>query len=46
MNRKTAKTNTIGLKAITAAIQELEALKTHKKELMQQLFPSAEVLEA
>ena len=31
---------------ITAATQELETLKTHKKGLMQQLFPSAEVLEA
>lgn len=31
---------------ITAAIQELETLKTHKKGLMQQLFPSAEALEA
>lgn len=28
---------------IVAATQELEALKTHKKGLMQQLFPSAEV---
>jgi type I restriction enzyme S subunit len=26
---------------ITAAAQELETLKTHKKGLMQQLFPSA-----
>lgn len=33
-------------KAITAASQELEALKTHKKGLMQQLFPSAEAVEA
>ena len=31
---------------ITAATQELEALKTHKKGLLQQLFPSAEALEA
>ena len=31
---------------ITATTQELETLKTHKKGLMQQLFPSAEVLEA
>ena len=31
---------------ITAATQELETLKAHKKGLMQQLFPSAEVLEA
>jgi type I restriction enzyme, S subunit len=31
---------------ITAAAQELETLKTHKKGLMQQLFPSAEVVEA
>lgn len=31
---------------ITAATQELEALKTHKKSLMQQLFPSAETVEA
>lgn len=31
---------------ITAATQELEALKTHKQALMQQLFPSAEALEA
>jgi type I restriction enzyme S subunit len=31
---------------ITAATQELEALKTHKKALMQQLFPSAEAVEA
>lgn len=31
---------------ITAATQELETLKTHKKGLMQQLFPSAEALEA
>lgn len=30
----------------TAATQELETLKTHKKGLMQQLFPSAEVVEA
>ena len=30
---------------ITAATQELATLKTHKKGLMQQLFPSAEVLE-
>ena len=27
---------------ITAATQELETLKTHKKGLMQQLFPSLE----
>ncbi|WOI46940.1 restriction endonuclease subunit S [Acidovorax sp. BLS4] len=31
---------------ITAATQELETLKTHKKGLMQQLFPSPEALEA
>lgn len=31
---------------ITAATQQLEALKTHKKGLMQQLFPSAEAVEA
>ncbi|MDT7518812.1 restriction endonuclease subunit S [Rhodoferax sp. TBRC 17660] len=31
---------------ITAAIQELDTLKTHKKGLMQQLFPSAEAAEA
>ncbi|MCX7277781.1 MAG: restriction endonuclease subunit S [Burkholderiales bacterium] len=31
---------------ITAATRELETLKTHKKGLMQQLFPSAEALEA
>lgn len=31
---------------ITAATQELETLKTHKKGLMQQLFPLAEVVEA
>ena len=31
---------------ITAATQELETLKTHKKGLMQQLFPSPEVVEA
>lgn len=31
---------------ISAATQELETLKTHKKGLMQQLFPSAEALEA
>jgi type I restriction enzyme, S subunit len=31
---------------ITAAIQELEALKTHKKGLMQQLFPSVEAVNA
>jgi len=31
---------------ITAATQELNALKTHKKGLMQQLFPSAEAVEA
>ena len=30
---------------ITAATQELETLKTHKKALMQQLFPSAEAVE-
>ena len=30
---------------ITAAAQELDTLKTHKKGLMQQLFPSAEVVE-
>ena len=31
---------------ITATTQELETLKTHKKGLMQQLFPSPEALEA
>jgi len=31
---------------ITAAVQELDTLKTHRKGLMQQLFPSTEVLEA
>jgi type I restriction enzyme, S subunit len=31
---------------ITAASQELETLKTHKEGLMQQLFPSPEVVEA
>ena len=31
---------------IAAQTQQLEALKTHKKGLMQQLFPSAEVVEA
>lgn len=31
---------------ITAATQELATLKTHKKALMQQLFPSAETVEA
>ena len=31
---------------ITAATQGLETLKTHKKGLMQQLFPSAEAVEA
>jgi type I restriction enzyme, S subunit len=31
---------------ITAETQKLDALKTHKKGLMQQLFPSAEVVEA
>lgn len=31
---------------ITTAIQELETLKTHKKGLMQQLFPAAEAVEA
>jgi len=31
---------------ITAEIQKLEALKTHKKGLMQQLFPSSEEVEA
>ncbi|MCO5112070.1 MAG: restriction endonuclease subunit S [Burkholderiaceae bacterium] len=31
---------------ITAATQELETLKTHKKGLMQQLFPSAEAIAA
>ena len=30
---------------ITAATQQLETLKTHKKALMQQLFPSAEAIE-
>ena len=31
---------------ITAAVHQLETLKTHKKGLMQQLFPSAEMVEA
>ena len=31
---------------ITAETQKLEALKTHKKGLMQQLFPSPEEIEA
>ena len=31
---------------ITAETQKLEALKTHKKGLMQQLFPSTEAVEA
>ena len=31
---------------LTAATQELDTLKTHKKGLMQQIFPSAEALEA
>jgi len=31
---------------ITAAVEELGALKSHKKGLVQQLFPSAEALEA
>jgi type I restriction enzyme S subunit len=31
---------------IIAEIQKLEAFKTHKKGLMQQLFPSAEEVEA
>lgn len=31
---------------ITAATQALDSLKTHKKGLMQQLFPSAEAVEA
>ena len=31
---------------ITAETQKLEALKTHKKGLMQQLFPSPEAAEA
>lgn len=31
---------------VAAASQELETLKTHKKGLMQQLFPSAEAVEA
>ena len=31
---------------ITGATQELETLKTHKKGLMQQLFPSVEAIEA
>lgn len=31
---------------IAAAVQELDTLKTHKHGLMQQLFPSAETLEA
>ena len=31
---------------ITAETQKLEALKTHKKGLMQQLFPSPEAVEA
>ena len=35
-----------GTNHITAASQELETLKTHKKGLMQQLFPSAEAVAA
>ena len=31
---------------VTAETQKLEALKTHKKGLMQQLFPSPEEVEA
>lgn len=31
---------------ITAATQELKSIKTHKKGLMQQLFPSTEAIEA
>jgi type I restriction enzyme S subunit len=31
---------------VSAATQELDTLKTHKKGLMQQLFPSAEAVEA
>ena len=31
---------------ITAQTQKLEALKTHKNGLMQQLFPSPETVEA
>ena len=31
---------------ITLETQKLEALKTHKKGLMQQLFPSPEAVEA
>jgi type I restriction enzyme, S subunit len=31
---------------IAAQTQKLEALKTHKKGLMQQLFPSTEEVEA
>lgn len=31
---------------ITSATQELETLKTHKKGLMQQLFPSAQAIDA
>ena len=31
---------------ITAATQKLDTLKTHKKGLMQQLFPSTEAVEA
>ena len=31
---------------ITAATQELDTLKTHKKGLMQQLFPSTQAVEA
>jgi type I restriction enzyme S subunit len=31
---------------VTGAASELDALKTHKKGLMQQLFPSAEAMEA
>jgi type I restriction enzyme S subunit len=30
---------------ITAETQKLDALKTHKRGLMQQLFPSPEVVE-
>lgn len=31
---------------IAAQTQKLDALKTHKKALMQQLFPSAQAVEA
>lgn len=34
------------LDTLTTTTQQLETLKTHKKALMQQLFPSVEAVEA